>query len=72
MFDNFDYIDSIRDCMRTVKIVICQPIANYFLILCFNMFVLFLDDFVFLKLLMSVSTTVIKWAADIFFVQKIQ
>lgn len=56
--------------MRTSKAVICQPIGNYFFILCFNMFVLFQDDFVFLKLWMSVIITVIKWAAGIFLVKK--
>lgn len=69
MFDNFDYIDYIRDCMRTVKVVICQPIGNYFFILCFNMFVLLMGDFVFLKLLMSIITTVIK-PVTVFLVKK--
>lgn len=57
--------------MRITKVVIHQPLGNYFFILCFNMFALFQDNLIFLKLLMDVIITVIKWTADISWLRNI-
>lgn len=70
MFGSFDICE--RDYMKIARAVIFRLWVITFFTLCFNMFVLFRDDFLFLKLLMSVIITVIKWAAGIFLIKKIQ
>lgn len=69
MFGSFDICE--RDYMKIVRVVIFRLWVIIFFIFCFNMFVLFRDDFLFLKLLMSVIIIVIKWVVGIFLIKKI-